>query len=99
MADYLPHTKEDVASMLEFLGMETLDDLFAQIPSAVRLSGGLGLDEGMSEPDVAALFAGYTKNNEAKTTSMTCFAGGGARRREGARESLRVRHGLHAVST
>jgi len=78
VADYLPHTEEDVASMLEFLGMETLDDLFAHIPLAVRLSGGLQLDEGMSEPDVAALFAGYTKNNEAKTTSMTCFAGGGA---------------------
>ena len=41
MADYLPHTEDDVASMLSFLGMESLDDLFAHIPDAVRLSGGL----------------------------------------------------------
>src|SRR5277367_6643428 len=64
--------------MLAFLGMETLDDLFAQIPSAVRLANGLDIEPGMSEPDVAAVFAGYTRANAAKTTSMTCFAGGGA---------------------
>ncbi len=64
--------------MLTFLGMSSLDDLFAHIPSAVRLAGGLDIDPGMSEPDVAALFAGYTRANAAKATSMTCFAGGGA---------------------
>ena len=32
MADYLPHTSDDVASMLDFLGMNSLDDLFAHIP-------------------------------------------------------------------
>jgi glycine dehydrogenase subunit 1 len=78
VADYLPHTEEDVASMLEFLGMDSLDDLFAHIPDAVRLSGGLDLEPGMSEPDVAALFARYTSANSAQATSMTCFAGGGA---------------------
>lgn len=78
MADYLPHTDDDVDSMLTFLGMDSLDDLFAHIPSAVRLAGGLSIDPGMSEPDVAAIFAGYTRANAAKATSMTCFAGGGA---------------------
>ena len=78
MADYLPHTDDDVDSMLTFLGMDSLDDLFAHIPSAVRLAGGLEIDPGMSEPDVAAIFAGYTRANAAKATSMTCFAGGGA---------------------
>ena len=57
VADYLPHTKDDVASMLEFLGMDSLDDLFAHIPAAVRLSGGLDIEPGLSEPDVAAIFA------------------------------------------
>jgi glycine dehydrogenase subunit 1 len=78
LADYLPHTDDDVNSMLTFLGMKSLDDLFAHIPSAVRLAGGLEIDPGLSEPDVAAIFAGYTRANAAKTTSMTCFAGGGA---------------------
>lgn len=78
MADYLPHTEDDVASMLAFLGMNSLDDLFAHIPASVRLAQGLALDDGLSEPDVAAIFAGYTDANKAKTTAMTCYAGGGA---------------------
>ncbi|MCU1362380.1 MAG: Glycine dehydrogenase (decarboxylating) [Acidimicrobiaceae bacterium] len=78
MADYLPHTDDDVHSMLTFLGMDSLDDLFAHIPSAIRLAGGLEIDPGLSEPDVAAIFASYTRANAAKATSMTCFAGGGA---------------------
>jgi glycine dehydrogenase subunit 1 len=78
MADYLPHTSDDVASMLEFLGMNSLDDLFAHIPAAVRLANGLDIEPGLSEPDVAAIFAGYTSKNLAKATAMTCFAGGGA---------------------
>ena len=78
MADYLPHTSDDVESMLEFLGMSSLDDLFAHIPSAVRLANGLDIDAGLSEPDVAAIFAGYSRANEARATTMTCYAGGGA---------------------
>jgi glycine dehydrogenase subunit 1 len=78
MADYLPHTSDDVASMLDFLGMDSLDDLFAHIPAAVRLANGLEIEPGLSEPDVAAIFAGYTSKNTAKATAMTCFAGGGA---------------------
>ncbi len=64
--------------MLAFLGMDTLDDLFAHVPVAVRLAGGLDLESGLSEPDVAALFATYTRANRATSTSMACFAGGGA---------------------
>jgi glycine dehydrogenase subunit 1 len=64
--------------MLAFLGMNSLDDLFAHIPASVRLAQGLALDSGLSEPDVAAIFAGYTSANKAKSTAMTCYAGGGA---------------------
>ncbi|MGC2486530.1 MAG: aminomethyl-transferring glycine dehydrogenase subunit GcvPA [Acidimicrobiales bacterium] len=78
MADYLPHTKDDVDSMLEFLGMDSLDDLFAHIPTAIRLSGGLDIEPGLSEPDVAAIFATYSASNQARATNLTCYAGGGA---------------------
>src|SRR6204780_5167522 len=64
--------------MLEFLGLDSLDDLFAPIPGAVRLANGLDIDPGLSEPDVAAIFAGYSRANEARATTMTCYAGGGA---------------------
>jgi glycine dehydrogenase subunit 1 len=78
VADYLPHTDDDVRAMLDFLGMDTMEDLFAHIPPAVRLAGALALPDGLSEPDVAALFAGYSQANVARATSMTCFAGAGA---------------------
>jgi glycine dehydrogenase subunit 1 len=63
VADYLPHTPEETAGMLSFLGMNSLDQLFSHIPASVRLSQGLDLEPGMSEPDVAAVFANYTTAN------------------------------------
>ena len=78
MADYLPHTPEEVDEMLGFLGMDSLDHLFAHIPSAVRLSQGFDLPAGMSEPDVAAAFTRYTDANRAQASKMLCFAGAGA---------------------
>ncbi len=77
MADYLPHTSAEVNEMLAFLGMDSMEQLFAHIPPAVRLTQGLDLPAGMSEPDVAALFTRYTSANLAKATEMTCFAGAG----------------------
>ena len=64
--------------MLAFLGMSSLEDLFAHIPTSVRLAGGLAIEPGLSEPDVAALFAGYTSRNHARTSELTCYAGAGA---------------------
>src|ERR1700689_1626261 len=64
--------------MLSFLGMESLEQLFAHIPSAVRLSQGLDLPAGLSEPDVAANFTRYTDANRAQSSKMLCFACAGA---------------------
>lgn len=46
---YLPHTSEDVASMLEGVGKENLDDLFSNIPEDCRVSGRLSLPEPLTE--------------------------------------------------
>ncbi|MGH9021359.1 MAG: glycine dehydrogenase, partial [Acidimicrobiales bacterium] len=75
MADYLPHTDAEVDEMLAFLGLASLDDLFAHIPVGVRLSGGLALPAGRSEPDVAALVAERVRAN---SPGLTCYAGAGA---------------------
>ncbi len=64
--------------MLDFLGLESLEDLFAQVPAAIRLAGGLALNEGQTEPDVAAEFARLTSNNKATTQNLICFAGAGS---------------------
>ena len=64
--------------MLSFLGMDSLDQLFAHIPASVRLATGLQLEAGMSEPDVAAVFARYSAANQGQSTTLTCYAGAGA---------------------
>jgi glycine dehydrogenase subunit 1 len=46
---YLPHTREDIASMLEAVGLGDLDDLFSTIPEDCRLKGDLNLPEPLSE--------------------------------------------------
>ena len=64
--------------MLGFLGMSSLEQLFDHIPAAVRLSGGLDLAPGQSEPDVADYFSRLTRANKGQSAALTCFAGAGA---------------------
>jgi glycine dehydrogenase subunit 1 len=76
MPDYLPHTEADIAEMLSFLGLESLSELFATVPAALRLAGGLSIDEGSPEPDVVAWFEDRARANT--TAGLVCFAGAGA---------------------
>ncbi len=78
MADYLPHTDAEIETMLEFLGLSGLDELFEVVPAALRLAGGLDLDEGLTEPDVAAEFEAFAARNRSVGRDLVCFAGAGA---------------------
>lgn len=78
MADYLPHTSDDLDEMLQFLGLDSLEHLFSHIPEAIRLSQGLALAPGQSEPDVAEIFARFSRANTGQASQLTCFAGAGA---------------------
>ncbi|MHB1517047.1 MAG: aminomethyl-transferring glycine dehydrogenase subunit GcvPA [Acidimicrobiales bacterium] len=77
MGTYLPHTEEDVASMLSFLGLPSTEALFSAVPESIRLQHGLELDDGVTEPDVLAHFEGLAAANRARCDQMICFAGGG----------------------
>lgn len=46
---YLPHTSEDIASMLKVVGADSLDDIFSTIPEDCRRAGKLNLPEPLSE--------------------------------------------------
>ena len=78
MADYLPHTDEDIAEMLGFLGLGSLDELFAAVPAALRVAGGLALPAGVPEPDVLKRAERRGGANPARTDHLVCFAGAGA---------------------
>ena len=46
---YLPHTDEEIASMLQVVGVENLDNLFSTVPEDCRFRGDLKLPEALSE--------------------------------------------------
>lgn len=71
---YFPHTPEDLKDMLQKSGVESLDDLYADIPEQVRYKGPYGLADGKSEIEVMKYFDDLGKKNR----QLTCFAGAGA---------------------
>jgi glycine dehydrogenase subunit 1 len=76
--DYLPHTEDELVQMLAFLGLSSLDELFAAVPEALRLGRGLALADGSPEPDVLARMESLGEANRARSDRLVCFAGGGA---------------------
>ena len=78
MGTYIPHTDDEIDAMLSFIGLSSLDELFAVVPEAVRLQHALELADGVGEPDVVDRMEVLADRNRARTDRMVCFAGGGA---------------------
>jgi glycine dehydrogenase subunit 1 len=78
LGTYIPHTDEEIASMLAFLGLSSVDELFDVVPEAIRLHRDLELADGVGEPDVLVHLEGYADRNRARADRLVCFAGGGA---------------------
>jgi len=53
---YLPNSDADRAAMLEATGHTSIDELFAQIPEALRLRRGLKVPGPLSEPELVEFF-------------------------------------------
>lgn len=49
---YLPMTDQDRKAMLNTIGINHVDELFADIPEAIRFKGKLDIPEAMSEPEL-----------------------------------------------
>ena len=70
---YFPHTPDDLSQMLKVSGVETLDDLYADVPEEVKLKGEYDLPEAMSEISLRA----YLENLAEINTPLISFAGAG----------------------
>ena len=81
-APFVPHTKAETAAMLKDLGLAEIDDLFAAIPAAIRLAGGLDLPDQWSEADLNDRLKDLAVRNlpagRQVPGSLVCFAGAGA---------------------
>jgi glycine dehydrogenase subunit 1 len=78
LGTYIPHTDDELAGMLAFLGLSSMDELFAVVPEAVKLQHDLELADGVGEPDVLAQMESFGGRNRARNDRLVCFAGGGA---------------------
>lgn len=73
MYKFFPHTEADLKAMLEKVGVDSLDDLYAEVPEAIRFKGDYQLPSEMSELEVRQLFEQLGSQNQ----PLTCFAGAG----------------------
>ena len=70
---YFPHTEEDIRQMVAKVGVDSLDDLYAEVPEEIRFKGDYDIPSEMSEPEVRRLFDTLGAQNR----QLTCFAGAG----------------------
>ena len=70
---YFPHTEKDIEQMLGRVGVKSLEDLYAEVPEAIRFKGDYDLPEAMSEVEVRNFLNKLCANDK----QLTCFAGAG----------------------
>lgn len=70
---FFPQTKEEIEQMLKQSGMNSLDDLYADVPEQIRFRGEYDLPEPMSETEIRSLFEKLGEKNR----RLTVFAGAG----------------------
>jgi len=73
---YLPMTVEDKKEMLSFLGIEDVNQLFADIPERIRFKGKLNIPEALSEPEVVRYFSTLAEKN-VNSNTHAYFLGAG----------------------
>src|ERR1700691_2860263 len=54
---FIPHTADDVARMLEVIGANSIDDLFDEIPAALKTAGLKGVPPALTEMQVGRLLS------------------------------------------
>ena len=70
---FFPQAKEEIEQMLKQAGMNSLDDLYADVPEQIRFRGEYDLPEPMSETEIRSLFEKLGEKNR----RLTVFAGAG----------------------
>ncbi|MBK8258082.1 MAG: aminomethyl-transferring glycine dehydrogenase subunit GcvPA [Polyangiaceae bacterium] len=73
---YLPHTTEEIDEMLKLVGVSSLDELYASIPSEARFSKNLDLPAAMDEPSLMRHVGELAEKN--RGAAMLSFLGAGA---------------------
>jgi len=73
---YIPHTEEEVARMLDAIGVDSVEALFAPVPAKLRLRRPLQLPAALSEQELSAELGALAARN-AHTGTHEWFLGAG----------------------
>lgn len=71
---YLPQTPDDIRLMLDAIGVNSVDDLYADIPGELKLKGDYNIPGALSETEIRQ----HLNNLGHKNRQLICFAGAGA---------------------
>lgn len=71
---YFPQTDADIQEMLKTAGLQSMDDLYSEVPDKLKLKKNFNLPDSMSEVEVRNFFSELGKKNQ----PLICFSGAGA---------------------
>ena len=71
---FIPHTEEDVKSMLDAIGAKSIEELFNEIPAELRSEGLTKVPTGLNEMEIARVMHARAEQD----SRALCFAGAGA---------------------
>ena len=71
---FIPHTEKDTREMLEAVGVDSIEDLFDEIPAELRIEHLHGVPDALSEMEVTRLM----RERAAMDGHPMCFIGAGA---------------------
>lgn len=77
MFPYMPNTTIETEQMLKSIGVNSIDDLFNDIPEEIRLNRELNINKPMSEIEVSKVLKALSSKN-LNTDDVVCFLGAGA---------------------
>ena len=77
MFRYIPNTREDQEKMLSVIGIDSIGELFSDIPDDIRLNRDLDLPAGMSEPELVSHMRATASEN-VNAADYPCFLGAGS---------------------
>lgn len=74
---YIPHTEEDVREMLSTIGVSSIEDLFADVPESLRITGELDVPSALDEHRLLGHMFELSRKNKNVLSDLVCFLGAG----------------------
>jgi glycine cleavage system P protein (glycine dehydrogenase) subunit 1 len=71
---FIPHTEADIRTMLDAIGVHSIDDLFDEIPAELKAHGLQGVPAAVNEMEIARIMQAFA----ARDGKALCFLGAGA---------------------